>query len=121
MSNIWTEPALKNYLSYFGKTKKPRMGFMEGRPDELVRLASKIYSDDKQWFETDLQLVKLPDEDAPELDVLYIPSGKVETTKIPKKTKMIVTDGGANRDYIFNLGQQLVFDESGYQVWVRRR
>ena len=121
MTSVWTEPALRNYLAYFGKTKKPRMGFVDGRPDELVRLASKIYSDDKQWFETDLQLVKLPSATPHPLDMAYVPSGVVETTKIPKKTKMIVTDSGANREYVFNLGYQNVFDESGYQVWVLRR
>ena len=72
------------------------------------------------WFETDLEIVELPSDEVPELDVAYLDPVDFHEIKIPKKLKMIITGADADKNHIFNLGYQNVADESGYQIWVKR-
>ena len=120
MISQWVDPAVKNFLSYFGKTKKPRIAVRNASPDDLVRVAHKIYNDELMWFETDLEIIELPEGEAPEIDVAYLNAVDFREIEIPKKLKMIITGADADKNYIFNLGYQNVADESGYQIWVKR-
>ena len=120
MISQWVDPAVKNFLSYFGKTKKPRIAVRNASPDDLVRVAHKIYNDEPMWFETDLEIIELPEGEAPEIDVAYLNAVDFREIEIPKKLKMIITGADADKNYIFNLGYQNVADESGYQIWVKR-
>lgn len=116
----WVDPAVKNFLSYFGKTKKPRIAIRNANPDDLVRIAHKIYNDDVMWFETDLEIIELPSDELPEIDIAYLDPVDFHEIKIPKKLKMIITGADADKNHIFNLGYQNVADESGYQIWIKR-
>lgn len=120
MTTPWVQPAVKNFLSYFGKTKKPRIAVRNASPDDLVRVAHKIYNDELMWFETDLEIIELPNDEVPEISVAYLDPADFHEIKIPKKLKMIITGADADKNYIFNLGYQNVADESGYQIWVKR-
>ena len=120
MISLWVAPAVKNYLSYFGKTKKPRVAVRNADPDDLVRIAHKIYNDEPMWFETDLEIVELPSDEVTDLDIAYLDPTDFDEIKIPKKLKMIITGSEADKNHIFNLGYQNVADESGYQIWVKR-
>lgn len=120
MISSWVNPAVKNYLSYFGKTKKPRIAIRHHNPDDLVRIASKIYNDDPMWFETDLELVELPGDELPEISIAYLDAIDFDQIEIPKRLNMIITGADADKNHIFNLGYQNVADESGYQIWVKR-
>lgn len=120
MISPWVDTAVKNYLSYFGKTKKPRIAIRHHSPDDLVRIAHKIYNDESMWFETDLEIIELPSDEVPEISVAYLDQADFHEIKIPKKLNMIITGADADKNHIFNLGYQNVADESGYQIWVKR-
>lgn len=119
--NEWLTPLINNYLHYFGKTRKPVVAFSSGSPDNLIRVAKKIYDDEDLWFETDVRLVKLPDDEAPDIDVLQLTPSESSAIDIPKKTKALVILGSSDKDFIFNKGFQNVFANEAAEVWVSRK
>lgn len=119
--NNWFEQLVKNYLFYFGKTRKPVIAFMSGRPDALVRAAKRIYDDEDIWFESDLVLVKLPDEDAPQIDILQLTAEEADSIDIPKRTKMLIVIGKPSKNELFNKGYQNIFSDSITELWVSQK
>lgn len=58
--NSWLDPVVRNYLNYFGASKKPvvwEVGSRDGR--DGVELAERIYEGEKTWFWTNAKVVCL--------------------------------------------------------------
>ena len=80
--NHWLDPLIKNYINYFGTTKKPvvwEVGSRDGR--DAVEIATRIYDGHEDWFWSYARIVALepnPDQakiiekNYPEVDLMKI-------------------------------------------------
>lgn len=58
--NKWLDPLIKNYINYFGTTKKPvvwEVGSRDGR--DAVEIATRIYDGREDWFWSYARIVAL--------------------------------------------------------------
>ncbi len=80
--NHWLDPLIKNYINYFGTTKKPvvwEVGSRDGR--DAVEIATRIYDGREDWFwsyarivalEPNPEQAKIIEKNYPEIDVMKI-------------------------------------------------
>ena len=80
--NHWLDPLIKNYINYFGRTKKPvvwEVGSRDGR--DAVEMATRIYDGIEDWFWSYAKIVALepnPDQakiiekNYPEMEVMKL-------------------------------------------------